>query len=219
MRRITTRSSLVRAAILGTLLAAVSSCAGNTPAAKTAPSASAASPAASPPTASPPGASPRHPATATGASCDRGEWPSAPVSVTRHVAASATPVITAVRTATHPECGYDRLVLDITGPVPSYDIRNVMQVTADPSGKPIALPGRSHLLITLRPAQAHTASGARTISWPVHTLGYPMLKSYALAGGFEGVVTLALGVHGATSIRVGELPGHWFVDVRALPIR
>jgi len=32
-------------------------------------------------------------------------------------------------------------------------------------------------------------------------------------------VTLALGVHGATSIRVGELPGHWFVDVRALPIR
>ena len=39
------------------------------------------------------------------------------------------------------------------------------------------------------------------------TVGYPMLKSYALAGDFEGVLTLAFGLHDTTSIRVGELPG------------
>jgi hypothetical protein len=33
------------------------------------------------------------------------------------------------------------------------------RVTADPSGKPIILSGQRYLLITLRPAQAHGASG------------------------------------------------------------
>jgi hypothetical protein len=125
------------------------------------------------------------------------------------------PVITAVRTAAHPECGYDRLVLDITGPMPSYDVRYVTQVTADPTGKVITAPGRSYLLITLRPAQAHTDSNAPTITRPPHTLGYPMLKSYALAGDFDGVFTLALGLQGTTSIRVSQLPGHWVIDIKA----
>ena len=47
------------------------------------------------------------------------------------------------------------------------------------------------------------------------TLGYPVLKSYAVAGDFEGVFTIALALHGTTSIRVGELPGHLYIDVRA----
>jgi hypothetical protein len=42
-----------------------------------------------------------------------------------------------------------------------------------------------------------------------------VLKGYALTGDFEGVLTLALGLPGTTSIRVGELPGRWFIDVRA----
>jgi hypothetical protein len=131
------------------------------------------------------------------------------------VAGPAGPVVTAVRAAAHPECGYDRLVLDVTGPVPSYDIRYVTQVIADPSGKPITLAGRRYLLITLHPAQAHTGSGAATITRPEQTLGYPVLKGYAVAGDFEGVFTVALGLAGTTSIRVGELPGHLYIDVRA----
>jgi hypothetical protein len=99
--------------------------------------------------------------------------------------------------------------------MPSYDVRYVTQVIADPTGRVITLPGRSYLLITLRPAQAHTDSIAPTITRHPHTLGYPMLKSYAFAGDFEGVFTLALGLQGTTSIRVGELPGHWVIDVRA----
>jgi hypothetical protein len=74
------------------------------------------------------------------------------------------PVIATIKTAAHPECGYDRLVLGISGPMPGYDIRYVTQVAADPSGKPVAMAGRSYLLVKLRPAQAHDDSSARVIT-------------------------------------------------------
>ena len=68
-------------------------------------------------------------------------------------------MLTRIRAAQHPECGYDRLVLDITGSLPSYAIRYVSQVRADPSDRLISLPGSRFVLITLRPAQAHTTAG------------------------------------------------------------
>ena len=205
MARIATHSSLVRVALPVLVLAAITSCATGTPAVSPPPVAGAAS--------SVPGAVP---STAPGpsVSCPTGGWRSIPVGVTRHVAAPAMPVITGIRTAAHPECGYDRLVLDITGPLPSLQVRYVPRVTGDPSGKPIILPGQRYLLITLRPAQAHDSSGGSTVARLAPALGYPALKGYALAGDFEGVFTLALGLGGPASIRTGELPGHWYIDVR-----
>ncbi len=200
--------ALVRASVLGIALVAASSCSAGHPAPTSASSTS-----ASPATASP--GSPGSPGSSAAANCESGTWRSAPVSVSHLVAVPAVPVVTAIRTAAHPECGYDRLVLDVTGPVPSYDIRYVTQVIADPSGKTITLSGRSFLLMTLHPVQAHSASGVSTIIRPEQTLGYKVLKSYAVAGDFEGVFTVALGLHGTTSIRVGELPGHLYIDVRA----
>jgi len=199
MPRIATPSSLARVAILAVVLAAVTSCATGPSSPSPQPTAGAASAAA-----------PGRPV-----GCDGGAWRSVPAGATRHVAAPATPIITNVRTAAHPECGYDRLVLDITGPLPSFEVRYVPQVTADPSGKTIALPGQRYLLITLRPAQAHDGSGGPTVSRPAQALGYPVLKGYALAGDFEGVFTLALGLSGPASVRIGELPGHWYIDVKA----
>lgn len=199
MRRITTPSSLVRVAVPVFALMVVTSCATGTPAASPAPGAGAGSSAVSSPSAS----------------CAGGTWRHVPVGVSRHVAAPAMPVVTGVRTAAHPECGYDRLVLDITGPLPSSKVSSAAQVTADPSGKPITLPGRQYLLITLQPARAHDSSGGSTVTRSAQALGYPVLKGYALAGDFEGVVTLALGLDGPASIRIGELPGHWYIDVRA----
>jgi hypothetical protein len=125
------------------------------------------------------------------------------------------PVIHAVRTAAHPECGYDRLVLDMSGPIPGYKIRYVANITADPSGTPVSLPGRSYLLITLHPANAHTAAGAATITRRVQALSYPELRGYVLSSDFEGVVTLSLGLQKRAAIRVGESPGRWYVDVRS----
>jgi hypothetical protein len=96
-----------------------------------------------------------------------------------------------------------------------YTIRYVARVTADPSGKAATIAGRRYLLITLRPAQAHTASGRPTISRSVQADGYPVLERWTLAGDFEGVVTLAVGLPGTVSIRTGELPRRLYVDFRS----
>jgi hypothetical protein len=204
MPRIATPSSLARVAIAAVVLATVPACAAGTSAAAPVPPTGAATPAAASGGAS-----------GGAADCPGGAWRSVPASVTRHVAAPAMPVVTAIRTAAHPGCGYDRLVLDITGPLPSVQVRSVSQVTADPSGEPITLPGQRYLLITLQPAQAHDSSGRSTLPRSVRTLGYPALKSYAVAGDFEGVFTVALGLGGGPlSIRIGELPGHWYIDIK-----
>jgi hypothetical protein len=205
MRPVTASSAPARVALIALVLAAVTSCASGTPAASPAPAAGTglAGPGAVPSAAPGPWVH-----------CDGGGWRSLPAGVTRHVPAPATPVITGIRAAAHPECGYDRLVLDISGPLPSFEVRYVPQVTADPSGRPITLPGHRYLLITLQPAQAHDSSGGATITRSAQALGYPVLKGYALAGDFEGVFSLALGLAGPASIRIGEWPGRWYIDVR-----
>jgi hypothetical protein len=141
-------------------------------------------------------------------------WQSAPIAVTHAAAVPPVPTVSAVRTAEHPECGYDRLVLDISGSMPSYSIRYVSQVIADPSGQAITVPGVSYLLITLKSAQAHTDAGAATISRAVQQPGYQSLQSWTLASDFEGVVTIAVGLPSQVSIRTGELPGHLFIDFK-----
>lgn len=199
-----------RAAILAVVLGASSSCATAIPAANSTPPGIARSPVPSP-SAVPS----RSIAASIRAGCDTSPWHASPISSARQVPVPPVPVITGVRAAAHPECGYDRLVLDITGPMPGYEIRYVSRVTADPSGAPVTLPGRSYLVITFRPANAHTAAGVATISRRAHALSYPELRAYVLGSDFEGVVTLALGLQNRAAIRVGEIPGHWYVDVRS----
>ncbi|MBO0830806.1 MAG: hypothetical protein J2P29_02440 [Actinobacteria bacterium] len=151
---------------------------------------------------------------AASAACAGGSWRAVPVSVTHSVGVPPVPVITGVRTARHPECGYDRMVIDVTGSMPSYSVRYVSRVTTDASGRAIALPGQRFLLITLRSAQAHSASGAPTVTRQLQVTGYSGLLGWVLAGDFEGVVTIAAALPSAASIRTGELPGHLYVDVR-----
>jgi hypothetical protein len=136
------------------------------------------------------------------------------VTVTHQVSVPPVPVVTAVRVAQHPECGYDRVVLDVRGPVPGYSVRYVQRVVADASGQVITMPGARYLVITLRPAQAHNEAGASTVTSGVHNPAYPALASWALAGDFEGVVRIALGLAGPTSIRTGEVAGRIYVDVK-----
>jgi hypothetical protein len=161
-----------------------------------------------------PAAQPSPPGAAPSAGCDTRAWQTVPVAVTRDVAVPPVPVITAVRTAAHPECGYDRLVLDITGPLPGYALSYRTQVTADPSGQAITMPGRRFLVITLRPAQAHGDSGSPAVPRTVQRTGYPGLLSWALAGDFESVVTVAAGLPGTASVRVAELPGRLYIDLK-----
>ena len=155
----------------------------------------------------------RHPARSA-AACPAGRFHRPPITVTRNLHVPPTPVIRAVRTAKHPSCHFDRLVFDISGKHPGYHIQFVRQVIADPSGKVINLPGKRFLLITLRPAQAHKKSGASTLPTTVQRIGDPMLKSWVLAGDFEGVVSIGVGLRAKTSVRVGELRGRLFIDFR-----
>jgi len=62
------------------------------------------------------------------------------------------------------------------------------------------------------PAQAHTDSGTVTVQG-VHPVALPMLKAYAVAGDYEGYVSIALGLDATTGFRVGELSNRIYVDV------
>ena len=147
------------------------------------------------------------------AGCDEQPWQTAPVHVTRHFAVPPVPVITAIRTGTHPECGYDRIVFNIRGPVPGYDIRYVPKGAAAAVGAVRAFPGKWYLLITIHPAQGHSGSGANTIARLSAATGYPMLRGYAVTGDFEGVLSVAVGLAKAAAFRVGRLAGRLYVDV------
>lgn len=141
-------------------------------------------------------------------------WGSGPVVVEHHPAVPPVPVVTGIRYAAHPRDGYDRIVFDIAGGLPGYSVRYVSQVRADPSDRPIGVPGRRHLLVVLNPAQAHRDSGVSTVTG-VHRMNLPMLKSYAVVGDFEGHVSIALGLDDVVGFRVGELPGRIYLDVAA----
>jgi hypothetical protein len=174
---------------------------------------------ASPVSATSPSTAPTTPGTSTSAagqaaSCDSGTWRTGSVTVTHKVAVPPVPVLTDIRTAGHPECGYDRLVVDIHGMLPGYSIGYVSHVTADPSGQPVTVPGRAILLVTVRPAQSHTNAGVGTLTGGVHEFGYRMLAGWGSAGDFEGVVRLAIGVRSRTAFRAGELPGRLYIDVK-----
>ena len=91
----------------------------------------------------------------------------------------------------------------------------------DPGGEPDARGGR-RLVGTGR----RTVRGARSVDelsrWRVAVdtgRRHPLRGRAGHAGhhrrpDFEGVLTLALGLSGPASIRIGELPGHWYIDVK-----
>jgi len=194
---------LVRAGLAVLTVGLVAGCSSGSPAAN-------GSPSARPSVSAPADTSPA--SAATQANCDSDPWGSVPVTVSHNVPVPPVPVVTGIQAAAHADCGYDRLVLSLSGKMPSYTIRYVPQVVADPSGKTLSLPGARYLLITLRPTQAHRGSGAPTVASGVVAPGFPALLGYTVAGDFEGVVTVAVGLRAETGIRVGELPGRLYVD-------
>ncbi len=93
-----------------------------------------------------------------------GGWQTGSLTVTHHVTVPPVPVVTAIRSGTHPECKYDRIVLDVTGATPGYTVHFVPKVIQDASGKTLVLPGTRYLTIKLSPAQGHTTSGQASVN-------------------------------------------------------
>ncbi len=168
------------------------------------------------PTSAPPPATsqPASPSTSPVApiACTDG-WRTSPISVTRQVAVPPVPVAKSVRTGSHPDCKFDRLVIDISGPVPGYSVSFVQKVIQDASGKTITMPGTRYLVIRLSPAAAHTTAGQPTLPAGVQAVNDPMLRAWATSGDFEGVLHIALGLAGGGKYRVGEAGGRIYVDV------
>lgn len=173
------------------------------------PSPSAAASSSSPAVTTP--ASPSASPSAT--ACDPLPWQQAPFTGQALTGTGTPAVVTGVRTAQHPECRYDRIVIDLTGGPVRYSVRYEARVIADASGRLITVPGAAYLLITIRPAQAHRDNGSATISREVHVTGYPQLRAWVMSGDFEAVVSVALGLSHHSAVRVGALPGRLYIDV------
>lgn len=101
---------------------------------------------------------------------------------------------------------YDRLVLDVAGTT-SFDawgVRYVDQVLTDAKGDVLPLRGGAFLQIVLQaPAQLGTANPGELVG----VTGYGTFRQVALAGNFEGVTSIGLGVRARLPYRVFTLPG------------
>jgi hypothetical protein len=104
---------------------------------------------------------------------------------------------------------FDRIVLAFAGPQPECSAGYVLQIVADGSGQPISLDGNAFLRVTLRGAAAHDDAGKMTYSGPA-TMDTPELANItavALAGDFEGEVTIGVGMNVETDYKVFALSG------------
>ena len=138
------------------------------------------------------------------ASCPT-RWGSLPKANSRMVQAP----VTNVRTGRH-TC-FDRLVVDVKGRAPGYDVRYVSNVTQDGSGFVVPLRGGATLQIVVR-APSYGATGVTTYK-PKNAkeltavAGYKTFRQVASAGSFEGQTTIGLGVRARLPFRVYTLAG------------
>lgn len=103
----------------------------------------------------------------------------------------SVPTLVGIRAAHHP--GFDRLVLDFTGGLPStHRVRYVDRIVADGSGLPVRLAGRARLEVVLKPANAHDAAGPTTLKRRAFAL--PNMMATVRAGDFEAVTTYGVGL-------------------------
>jgi hypothetical protein len=143
--------------------------------------------------------------------------PPAPTSTAaRHTprGTGATALLTGIRHAKHTT--FDRLVIDLRGKAPGYDVRYVSAVTADPSGQRVTMPGRYYLQVVLDPASAYTTSGTHTYSGANRvTTSYATLKGFVINGDYEAVLSVALGLSKKAGFRVMTLsnPTRIVIDV------
>jgi hypothetical protein len=143
--------------------------------------------------------------TVTTTSCPRG-WGSLPEAKGRMVVSP----ITNVRTGRH-AC-FDRLVVDLRGRAPGYDVRYVSNVYQDGSGFLVPLRGGAKLQIIVK-APAYDINGYRPTYQPANpreltnVTGYRTFRQVADAGSFEGQTTIGLGVRARLPFRVFTLAG------------
>jgi len=125
------------------------------------------------------------------------------------------PVVTGLRVSEHRR--FDRVVIDVDGRRPGYEVRYVDQLTYDGSGDKVPLKGRKKLVVTLVPARAHGPHGGNLYTGPrLQQYGLPMLRGVAFLGDFEGVVSFGLTARARNGYRVFTLtdPSRIVIDLK-----
>jgi hypothetical protein len=120
---------------------------------------------------------------------------------------TAVPMLVRLEVGRHDDQGFDRVVLEFDGPLSGYDVRYVDRVVQDGSGQTVPLIGGADLRIVVRPANAHDDTGGSALPTARFTPGFTVLKEARLAGDFEAVVTVGVGVDTRQPFRVTELSG------------
>ncbi|CAO5191463.1 hypothetical protein FAIPA1_70208 [Frankia sp. AiPs1] len=111
---------------------------------------------------------------------------------------------------------YERLVVEFAGGTPGYRAQYVKEVVRPGSGAPLALVGQAHLELVLSSATAHDGNGASTLVTSAAGQDSSAGLSYAVAGDFEGMVHIGVGLGRVTEFRVLRLtaPDRLAIDFR-----
>jgi hypothetical protein len=139
-------------------------------------------------------------------------------SVTTVDSATAQTKVVDLRVGAHRH--FDRVVVDLVGRIPTYDVRYVRHLRYDGSGERVPLRGRKFVLISLTPARAHSGygeHGSDIYAGPhLRQYAFDTLRGVALAGDFEAAVTIGLSLRRHTHLRVFVLhaPNRLVVDLR-----
>jgi hypothetical protein len=143
----------------------------------------------------------------------RPAWDDSPVHVRHDV--KPQPKVTNLRVGAHGN--FDRVVIDLDGKVPGYDVRYVRHLSHEGTGERVPLKGKKFIAIALTPAKAHDARGHSVYTGPdLEQYQFDTLRGAAFTGDFEGVVSLGLSLRERADFRVTVLhsPNRIVIDLK-----
>jgi hypothetical protein len=113
--------------------------------------------------------------------------------------------------------GYDRLVIEFSGAIPSYKVqlRSGTSFTDSPRGQTVTLNGTNGVLVVVHPVFNWTSYSGPVAFKP----DFPILREARQIENFEGYQQWALGIQGTPCLRVTTLasPSRLVVDVATTP--
>ena len=132
---------------------------------------------------------------------------------------AGTALLTGVRAARHE--GHDRVVFEFKGEPPGYDVRYAEgPVTEDGSGREVRVDGEHVVVVRMESAldaDLSKAGAPLTYRGPTRLAPpTPVVAELVRAGGFEGVLTWAVGLRDRADFRVTTLrsPARLVIDFR-----
>jgi hypothetical protein len=127
--------------------------------------------------------------------------------------AQSSPTLVDVRAGRHP--GFDRVVFEFRGGLPSHRVRHVDRLVQDGSGNQVQVAGAADLEVVFQDAVAHDGNGQPTVGPRRFSPRFPVLEEVALVGDFEGVVSYGLGLDHRVPFKTSTLsnPSRLVVDL------